>query len=87
MTSADVPAVITLAPGGKGAAMPPTFDGYNMIDALKKLEEEGAACVGLNCARGPRTMIPLIRELRPHIKVRLLFRWSHIMLYRILDKK
>ena len=60
--------MVTLAPAGVGGK-PLTFDGYSLIDALQKLEAEGAACVGLNCARGPATMLPLIRELRQHIKV------------------
>lgn len=65
----DILAVVTLAAGGLAQGLPPTLDGYSMIDALQRLEKEGAACVGLNCGRGPKTMIPLIKELRPHIKV------------------
>ena len=60
--------MVTLAPAGFSET-PLTFDGYSLIDALQKLEAEGAVCVGLNCARGPATMLPLIKELRQHIKV------------------
>ncbi|XP_067933617.1 betaine--homocysteine S-methyltransferase 1-like isoform X2 [Watersipora subatra] len=63
----NLPAVITLAPAGPGP-MPKTFDGYELKDALQRLLDEGAACVGLNCSRGPKTMIPIFRELRKDIK-------------------
>ena len=46
-----------------------TFDGIPMPEALRKLEEEGADVVSLNCSRGPRTMIPLIAECRKVCKV------------------
>lgn len=46
-----------------------TFDGYKLAVALKKLKSEGAACVGVNCARGPETIIPIVRELRKEIEV------------------
>jgi len=65
----DIPAVITLAPVDFSGEMK-TFDGYKLGDALKLLEDEGAACVGLNCARGPETIIPLIRDIRKQIKVK-----------------
>ncbi|KAF6034419.1 hypothetical protein EB796_007269 [Bugula neritina] len=63
----NIPAVITLAPVDFSGEMK-TFDGYKLGDALKLLEDEGAACVGLNCARGPETIIPLIRDIRKQIK-------------------
>lgn len=37
--------------------------------ALRQLEEAGAAVVGLNCARGPKSMLPLLREIRKVCKV------------------
>ncbi|XP_033739938.1 betaine--homocysteine S-methyltransferase 1-like [Pecten maximus] len=41
-----------------------TLDDVPIAEACRKLEEAGAAVVGLNCGRGPRTMLPLIREIR-----------------------
>ncbi|XP_005109436.2 betaine--homocysteine S-methyltransferase 1 [Aplysia californica] len=55
-----VPAVITLVPAGRGA----TYDGVPFGQACRKLEEAGAAVVGLNCGRGPGTIVPLMKEIR-----------------------
>ena len=60
--------MVTLAPIGK-EKIPTTFDGYPLKVALQKLLDEGAACVGVNCARGPNTMIPLMRHLKQEVKV------------------
>jgi betaine-homocysteine S-methyltransferase len=57
---ADVPAVITLAVH----RAPETRDGLTPEDACRRLEDAGAAVVGLNCIRGPRTMLPLIERVR-----------------------
>ncbi|KAL4235314.1 hypothetical protein ACF0H5_006949 [Mactra antiquata] len=55
-----LPAVITMiAPAGH------TFiDGSDIVDGIKSLEDAGAAVVGLNCCRGPETMLPLLREIK-----------------------
>ncbi|RUS81012.1 hypothetical protein EGW08_011217 [Elysia chlorotica] len=53
-------AVITLVPYSPDR----TTDDVPLVDALRRLEELGADCVGLNCGRGPRTMMPLLREAR-----------------------
>ena len=37
--------------------------------ALKMLEDQGADVVGLNCFRGPDTMIDLMKEVRQMCKV------------------
>lgn len=66
--STDIPMVITLAPAD-GGDRPKTFDGYEMSDALQRLLDEGAACVGINCSRGPKTIVPLIRHLRKSVQV------------------
>jgi betaine-homocysteine S-methyltransferase len=55
-----LPAVITLAVH----RTPETRDGWTPEDACKRLEDAGAAVVGLNCIRGPRTMLPLIERVR-----------------------
>ena len=50
-----------------------TVDDIPFPQALRKLEEAGAAVVGLNCARGPKTMLPLIKEIRKVCKVNSLY--------------
>jgi betaine-homocysteine S-methyltransferase len=47
-----------------------TTDEVPFPEACRQLEEAGAAVVGLNCGRGPRTMMPLVREIRKVCKVR-----------------
>ena len=37
-----------------------TYDGYAYVKACQILAEHGAALVGLNCSRGPETMLPLL---------------------------
>jgi betaine-homocysteine S-methyltransferase len=55
-----LPAVITLAVH----RAPETREGWAPEDACKRIEDAGAAVVGLNCIRGPRTMLPLIERVR-----------------------
>lgn len=55
-----LPAVVTVSLG-KGGLWDTTMT-YG--EACKVLEDEGAAVVGLNCARGPNTMLPLLKDLR-----------------------
>ena len=43
-------------------------DGYTILETCKKLEELGADVVGLNCFRGPATMLPYIKEIRKELK-------------------
>jgi betaine-homocysteine S-methyltransferase len=43
---------------------PETRDGLAPAQACARLADAGADVVGLNCIRGPRTMLPLIREIR-----------------------
>lgn len=42
-------------------------DDYDWIEACKILEEAGADVVGLNCARGPKTMLPLLKKMRKQV--------------------
>jgi betaine-homocysteine S-methyltransferase len=60
INATGLPAVITLAIHQE----PNTRDGFSPADACGALEAAGAAVVGLNCIRGPRTMLPLLREVR-----------------------
>ena len=39
-------------------------DGWTVSEACKRLQGAGADVIGLNCARGPATMLPLLRDVR-----------------------
>jgi betaine-homocysteine S-methyltransferase len=56
---AGLPAVITLAIHQDAF----TREGWTPAEACKRLADAGAAVVGLNCIRGPRTMLPLVRSI------------------------
>ena len=64
--SADIPAVVTITPHTSDY----TFDGVYIPDACKQLEDCGATVVGLNCGRGPKTLMPLVKEAMKLCKVR-----------------
>jgi betaine-homocysteine S-methyltransferase len=53
-------AVITLAMHQANV----TRENWSVRDACKRLSDAGADVVGLNCIRGPATMMPLLREVR-----------------------
>jgi betaine-homocysteine S-methyltransferase len=59
-----VPAVVTLAMHRE----PLTRDGLTPAEACLRLEAAGADVVGLNCHRGPKTMMPMIKEIRAAVK-------------------
>ena len=59
-----LPAMVTLAPTQPHL----TRDGYEYADACRILAAEGALVVGLNCDRGPRTMVPLIAKIRDTVE-------------------
>jgi betaine-homocysteine S-methyltransferase len=46
-----------------------TREGWTVAEACKRLADAGADVVGLNCIRGPATMMPLLREIRAAIRV------------------
>ncbi|MFW6014259.1 MAG: homocysteine S-methyltransferase family protein [Candidatus Nanoarchaeia archaeon] len=56
-------AVITFAPFHEK-----TLDGDTYEDACRKLKENGADVVGLNCGRGPDTMFPLLENIRNNVE-------------------
>jgi betaine-homocysteine S-methyltransferase len=59
-----LPAMVTLA-----TVQPEkTRDGYRYEEACKILEENGADVVGLNCDRGPATMLPILEKVRETVK-------------------
>jgi betaine-homocysteine S-methyltransferase len=45
-----------------------TREDWSVADACKRLEAAGADVVGLNCIRGPATMMPLLKQIRAAIK-------------------
>lgn len=59
----NLPSMITFASTGEQ-----TIDGYELDDACKQLEERGANVVGLNCSRGPVTIMPILRKVRNAVK-------------------
>jgi len=62
---AGLPAVVTLAMHQS----PLTRDGWSVAEAGRRLADAGADVVGLNCIRGPSTMLPLLAELVPAVDV------------------
>lgn len=57
---AGLPAVMTLAIH----RAPETREGWSPQEACRRLADAGADVVGLNCIRGPRTLLPLVAEIR-----------------------
>jgi betaine-homocysteine S-methyltransferase len=55
-----LPAVVTLAIHRE----PVTREGWTPAEACRRLEDAGADVVGLNCIRGPRTMLPFMHSIR-----------------------
>jgi betaine-homocysteine S-methyltransferase len=54
-----LPSIVTFA-----STSDTTIDGYEFDEACKRLEAAGADVVGLNCSRGPQTILPLIEKIR-----------------------
>ena len=46
-----------------------TRENWSVADACKKLADAGADVVGLNCIRGPATMMPLLKQIRAAVAV------------------
>ena len=63
--SAGMPACVTMAIHRKGV----TPDGVAPEDAMRQLADAGADVVGLNCSRGPATMLPLLEKIVKAVKV------------------
>ena len=62
---AGLPAVVMLTVHRHGSAR----EGISPAEACKQLEAAGADVVGLNCGRGPATMLPLLEEVRAAVTV------------------
>jgi betaine-homocysteine S-methyltransferase len=54
-----LPALVTFASTSER-----TIDGYELDEACRRLEAAGADVVGLNCSRGPQTLLPLLERVR-----------------------
>jgi len=65
--ASGLPSVVTLAIHRE----PETREGWTPHDACRRLEDAGADVVGLNCIRGPRTMMPLLEPIREAVSVHL----------------
>jgi betaine-homocysteine S-methyltransferase len=59
-----VPAVVTFSVHRELA----TREGWTPAETCVRLEAAGADVVGLNCHRGPATMLPLLKEIRSAVK-------------------
>ena len=64
MKKANLPTVLTISPMGENKMR----DGMSVVDTCKELEQRGADVVGLNCFRGPATMMPFLKEIRKAVK-------------------
>ena len=64
MKKTDLPCVITIAPMGENIMR----DGVSIVDACKELEQLGGDVVGMNCFRGPATMMPYLKKIRKALK-------------------
>jgi betaine-homocysteine S-methyltransferase len=60
-----LPAVVTLAIHKDGTVR----EGISPAEACRQLEAAGADVVGLNCTRGPDTLLPLLEEVRRAVEV------------------
>jgi betaine-homocysteine S-methyltransferase len=58
--AAGLPAVVTFAVHREGTLR----DVASPADACRQVEQAGAEVVGLNCTRGPRTMLPMLAPIR-----------------------
>jgi betaine-homocysteine S-methyltransferase len=59
-----LPAVVTFAHHQEEGLR----DGLDLAEAAKMLEQEGADVVGVNCTRGPDTMLPDVKQIREAVK-------------------
>jgi betaine-homocysteine S-methyltransferase len=60
-----LPAVVTFSFNASGQ----TPEGHSPAEACKIVADAGADVVGANCARGPRTMLPLLQSIRDAVSV------------------
>ncbi|MFY0405425.1 homocysteine S-methyltransferase family protein [Solicola sp. PLA-1-18] len=58
--SSGLPVVLTIAPMAQNVMT----DDVGIVEACQRLEQAGADVVGMNCFRGPATMLPWLRQIR-----------------------
>jgi len=89
MKKTGLPCVLTVSPMGENIMR----DGISVVDTCKELEQLGADVVGLNCFRGPETMMPFLKKIRKAVKCHVgalpflfaqLKNIQHFLIYRIL---
>jgi betaine-homocysteine S-methyltransferase len=59
-----VPAVVTFAVHRE----PTLREGWTPVETCKRLEAAGADVVGINCHRGPATLLPILKKVRRAVK-------------------
>lgn len=60
MKKTGLQCVVTIAPMGENVMK----DGWSVVDTCKELEKRGADVVGMNCFRGPHTMLLDLEKIR-----------------------
>lgn len=63
--ASGLPSVVTLSIH----RAPEVREGWSPAETCKRLADAGADVVGLNCIRGPQTMLPLLQEIRDAVDV------------------
>lgn len=58
--ASGLPVVLTIAP----MALNEMADGVGIVEVCQQLEQAGADVVGMNCFRGPDTMLPWLHKIR-----------------------
>lgn len=58
--ASGLPPIVTIAPMAANEMM----DGVGIVETCVELERRGASVVGLNCFRGPETMLPWLQKIR-----------------------
>ena len=64
MKQTGLPSVITIAPMGENIMR----DGFTIVGTCKELEQLGGDGVGMNCFRGPNTMMPYLKKIRKNLR-------------------
>ena len=64
MKKSGLQTVVTISPMGENIMR----DGKSVVETCKELEQRGADVVGMNCFRGPNTMLPYLKEIRKVVK-------------------
>ncbi len=64
MKQTGLPCVVTIAPMGENIMR----EGLSPVETCLELEQRGADVVGMNCFRGPSTMMSYIKQIREAVK-------------------